>query len=420
MQKILLTTLAKAVAAAYAKRHPKPIFRGSAKTTDDMMTFDAAGMVMDHTGAQINGGAKLNHPATTTAYSYKADDGQTVYVQGRTVDSTGAFLVGELERLDMTEHDPLYSTTWGRDIDLREDVTIADEVSSFTVTTFASQGGLGTGNSIGTGKAWMGKASDQISGLGVDIAKIVNPLTIWMLELKYTIFELASSARVGRPIDAQKYNGIMIKNDMDTDEQVYIGDTSLAQYGLLNSNNRTGLDATTNLANVAVGQAGGTGWMSSGAYSGKTPAEILQDVNEILVSAWAATGYSVMPNRLLLPPTQFGYISTQLISVAGSISILRYLLENNITVKSGAGGKLDIVECKWCVGAGAAGTYGVANGHDRMVAYSKRQNFVRFPKTAMDRTQLQYDSVFHKTSYYCRLGQVEWVYPETWAGRDGL
>jgi hypothetical protein len=46
---------------------------------------------------------------------------------GRTVDSTGAFFVGELERLDQTLNLPLVDITWSRDIDLRQDVTIADE-----------------------------------------------------------------------------------------------------------------------------------------------------------------------------------------------------------------------------------------------------------------------------------------------------
>jgi hypothetical protein len=44
-----------------------------------------------------------------------------------TIDSAGAFLVGELERLDQELHMPLVSVTWNRDIDLREDVTIGDE-----------------------------------------------------------------------------------------------------------------------------------------------------------------------------------------------------------------------------------------------------------------------------------------------------
>src|ERR1700753_240182 len=50
----------------------------------------------------------------------------------RTVDSSGAFLVGELERLDQTLHMPLAAVTYPRDMELREDVTIADEVSSYT------------------------------------------------------------------------------------------------------------------------------------------------------------------------------------------------------------------------------------------------------------------------------------------------
>ena len=55
-----------------------------------------------------------------------------------TVDGTGAFLVHELERLDQTLNLPLVNYTWSRDIQLREDVSIADEISSFTNTTFAA------------------------------------------------------------------------------------------------------------------------------------------------------------------------------------------------------------------------------------------------------------------------------------------
>lgn len=57
-----------------------------------------------------------------------------------TVDGTGAFLVHELERLDQTLNLPLVNFTWSRDIQLREDVSIADEISSFTNTTFAAAG----------------------------------------------------------------------------------------------------------------------------------------------------------------------------------------------------------------------------------------------------------------------------------------
>lgn len=58
-----------------------------------------------------------------------------------TIDSTGAFLVGELERMDQTLNMPLVSYKWSRDMPLRSDISIADEVSSFTNTDFVGVGG---------------------------------------------------------------------------------------------------------------------------------------------------------------------------------------------------------------------------------------------------------------------------------------
>lgn len=331
---------------------------------------------------------------------------------GRTVDSTGGFLVGELERLDQTIHMPLAAVTWSRDIELREDVSVADEFSSFTLTTFGSAGGLGAGqggtNGAGrNGKAWIGKTTDQIGGVGVDTGKFPQPLTPWGLEIKYSILELESAAKMGRPIDAQKYEGLKLKHQMDVDEQVYVGDGNLAQTGLVNNT------LVTNVSNVPNGASLSPLWVN------KTPAEILSDLNSMLISAWAATGYAVMPGNVLIPPTQYGYISTQTVSTAGNVSILRYLLENNI-VKASTGATISIQPAKWLVGAGVGGTIGTPGAFDRMVAYTKKKDFVRYPMTMLQRTPIQYDSLYHKTTYYCRLGVVEVVYPETFAYRDGI
>lgn len=326
---------------------------------------------------------------------------------GKTVDSTGAFLVGELERLDQTLHEPLASVSWGRDIDLREDITIADEVSSFTTTTYGSAGGLGAGNSVGNGKSWIGKDTTQISGVGVDLAKIPNPLRLWGLELKYTIPELESAAQLGRPIDQQKFAALQLKYQMDIDEMVYFGDSSLpSTFGLINS----ALVTPTNFPNGAAG---------SPLWSRKTPQEILADVNQALSAVWQASAWAVMPSRLLIPPAQFGQISTQNVSAAGNVSILKYIQENNLLATTGRG-KLDIFPCKWCIGAGAGGTIGVANGHDRMVVYTKDKERVRYPMSLLQRTPIQYDSIYHKSTYFGRLGVVEVVYPETIGYFDGL
>jgi hypothetical protein len=58
---------------------------------------------------------------------------------------------------------------------LREDVSIADEISSFTNTTFAA---AGTPNA--NGKNWLSKIPTALAGVNVDIAKTGFPLCgVW-------------------------------------------------------------------------------------------------------------------------------------------------------------------------------------------------------------------------------------------------
>lgn len=376
-----------------------PVARGMIRafTLDHAQLDLASQYFLDGTGRPQPRGTVFDH-------AFKAHDFEK---SKRTYDSTGAFLVGELERLDSTLHMPLAAVSWQRDIDLREDVTVGDEFSSFTLTTFGSAGNLGAGNGIRNGKAWIGKATDQIGGVGVDTGKTPQPLTPWGLEVKYSLLELASAAQMGRPIDDQKIEGLKLKHQMDIDEQVYVGDANIGATGLLNA------ALMTNIANVPNGAGGQPYW------STKTPAEILADVNEIITSAWAASGWSKMPTKILVPPAQFGMISSLTVSTAGSVSILRYLLENNIITSSGQG-KLTIVPCKWCMGAGAGGTIGTPGQYDRMLAYTQEKGLVRYPMTPLQRTPIQYDSIYHKFTYYCRLGVVEVVYPETMAARDKI
>jgi hypothetical protein len=311
-----------------------------------------------------------------------------------TIDGTGAFLVGELERLDMTLHDPLVSVSWFRDIMLREDVTIADELSSFTNSSFSAPGGI-----IPGGKAWISKDSNSISGVGVDIGKTLNPLYLWGVELSWTLPELLSSQQIGRPIDTQKYNALKLRHQMEIDEQVYIGDTTFGKAGLVNS-------AAVAQSNVVAGASGGYTWNT------KSPDEILADVNTLLTATWTASGFAVMPTKLLLPPLNFSYLVSEKVSLAGNNSILTYLKENSISLAA-TGMPLDIQPVKWLTGRGVSGT-------NRMVAYTNDMDRVRFPMVPLQRTPIEYRSIFQMTTYFGRLGVVEFVYPETLSYADGI
>jgi len=321
-----------------------------------------------------------------------------------TMDSAGAFLVGELERLDPMIHEPLVSVTWDRDIDLRTDVQMGDEQSSYTTSTFASTGGV-----TPSGISWAGKETTTLPRTNVDIAKIVNPLTLWAEQVSYSLPELMSAQLLGRPIDTQMLAGLNLKHQMDTDQMVYIGDTVLGKTGLLNHT------LVTNVANVAAGSAAGgpLQWIN------KTPDEIKADVNELLVSVWAASGFKAPPNKLLLPPIPFGYLTTTLVGNAAGDSILKWLRENNVMTAQ-YNIDLDILPVKWLDKANINGPGGAAATYDRMVAYTQKSDYVRYPLVPLQPMQPQYRGIWIDVPYFGRLGCVEVVYPETMGARDGV
>ncbi|MEL0553478.1 DUF2184 domain-containing protein [Raoultella lignicola] len=305
-----------------------------------------------------------------------------------TVDSSGAFLIGELERLDQTLNLPLTSQTWSRDIQLREDVSIADEISSFTNTTFAA---AGTPNA--NGKNWISPLATAIAGINVDIEKKGFPLELWGMELGWTVIELNAAAQVGRPIDTQKYDGMQLKWNMDTDEQVYIGDTAKGAKGLLNLSQVTPTNATKT-------------WATS------TADEIRASINQVLSNAWARSAYSKVPEDLLIPPEQYSFIASTIVSTAGNQSLLTYLETNTIAYHQN-GKPLNIRPVKWMKGRGVGGT-------DRMVAYTNDKKFVRFPMVPLQSVPIQYRGLYQLVTYYGKLGAVEPVYPETLNYMDGI
>lgn len=320
---------------------------------------------------------------------------QTYDIQ--TADAAGAFLIGELERLDQTLHQPLVTYTWSRDIELRTDVSMADENSSFTNSNFASPSGV-----PGSNKAWLGKDANAIVGVSLDIGKTLNPLNIWSIQLGWTIPELISSQKLGRAIDSQKFDAMQIKFNMDTDEQVYIGDTGLGLKGLLNH-----------------GSIITTGNAVTGTWSIATVAQILADINELLNAVWSASGFKACPADLLLPPKQFSLLASTIVSSAGNQSVLTYLANNTISLAIN-GKPLNIRPLKWLTGTTAGGVGPGAAGKDRMVAYTNQRNYVRFPLVPMQRTPLEYRDLRQLTTYFCRLGAVEMVYGETVGYRDGI
>lgn len=312
----------------------------------------------------------------------------------KTFDSTLAYFVNQLDNLDRKLYEPLYNVTWGRDINLRTGITMANESTSFIRSNI---GGIGTQNA--QGKPWISPNTTTLPGVSVNGERVVLPLRLLGQEISYTSVELERSQLVGQPIDTQKFDAMNIMYQMNTDEMVYVGDNDVGTKGLLNSSLVTS-------GAVANGTAGTPQWTT------KTPDEILKDVNDMVTAAWQASGFAVCPDKVLLPPAQFAYISSQKVSNAGNVSILQFLEDNSIALRVN-GRKLEIQPVKWLTGRGASGA-------DRMVAYTNQEDKVRFPMVPVRRETPYYLGIKFNAPYIWAFGEVEFLYPETVIYRDGI
>ena len=314
----------------------------------------------------------------------------------RTKDSTLAYYVNQLENLDKRLYEPLVSVSWGRDIKLRSGITMSNESTSFIRSAFAAAGTLQ--NSQGN-MPWISAETTAIPGVSVNGQKIVLPLRLLAREISYTSVELDRSQLTGQPIDVQKIDAMNQLYQMNTDQMVYVGSEDVGATGLVNSSDVTQTD-------VVDGVGGSPLWVN------KTPDEILADVNTLLSGAWLSSAYAVCPSDLLLPPSQFALISSQKVSSAGNVSILKFLKENAISLEIN-GRPLNIQPVKWLAGVGA-------DDSDRMVAYTNAENYVRFPMVPVRRETAYYQGIRFTAPYLWAFGEMEFVYPETLRYADGI
>lgn len=319
----------------------------------------------------------------------------------KTRDSSLAYYVNQLENLDKRLYLPLVEVSWGRDIKLRAGITMSNESTSFIQSAFAAAGSLTNSATAGSGAnmPWISAESTAIPGVSINGQKIVTPLRLLAREISFTSVELERSQLLGQPIDSQKTDALNTLYQMNTDQMVYVGSSDVGATGLINN-------SSVVVDTAAVGIGGSTLWVN------KTADEILADVNTSLTNSWQAAAFAVCPGKLLLPPAQFSYISSQKVSSAGNVSILKFLKENSISLNVN-GKELDIQPVKWLTGAGSASA-------NRMVVYTNEEDRVRFPMVPIRRETAYYQGIRFTAPYLWAFGQIEFPYLETVRYMDGI
>lgn len=331
--------------------------------------------------------------------------GQTFGLNGYTADASiamdsaaagsgMAFLVGELEKKDPKLNEPLASVTFARDIPVKVGGGWVETTSNLFVD-YATTGGNSNGLIRGQ--------SNDIPVIQANTSKDIYKVFAWSNILKVPFIDQQRMQGIGRSLDSILDTGIKLNYNKALDYMTYKGVPEQNIHGLVNNSKVT-------TSTVATGAASAKTWAT------KTPKEILDDVNTLLTSTWENSEYdnSGMANHILIPPLQYAYIVSRYVSDAGNISILNYLLENNIGKNQGI--DLDIQPCRWCTGAGLSST-------DRMVAYVNDESKIVLDipvplQRAM--TQPSVADMAYLTGYVANIGQVKPLYYQCIEYADGI
>jgi len=329
-------------------------------------------------------------------FGVRPQSGAPVKMNDAAIANGNAFLVSELEKRDPKIREPLTSVTYPRDIPIKTGGGWVEFISALNID-YGIAGGSGDG-AVHAGGA------NAVPVIQANFGRDVFRTHIYSSIMRVMFVDMQRQQVTGRSLDQLLTDGIRLNYDKHMETNTYVGITKFGTTGLLNNPNVLA-------QNVATGAYGGTKWQD-----GKTPDEILTDVNSAILAGWAAAQYdlSAIPNHILLPYDQYNYIATTKVSPIAEKTILTFLLENNVATKNG--GDLFIGATMWNKGAGAGGT-------DRMVTYVHKDRFItkeELVPLARAMTQPNISALSFDSVYMANISEVEIFYFQTINYFDGI
>lgn len=135
----------------------------------------------------------------------------------------------------------------------------------------------------------------------------------------YNIQEIRTAQKAGKPLSAKKAASVRKANDIKTDRLAWFGDEAAGVTGLLNNVNIP--------ASAAHDPGAGTAW------STKTPAQILKDLNDSVTAIEETTKTVEVADTIVLPVAQWRLISTTNMGMGTDTTIKKYFMDNNPDIK---------------------------------------------------------------------------------------
>lgn len=309
------------------------------------------------------------------------------------------FLQGELEKLDPIVREPLGKTNYNRDIKIINGGGWYERLSTYNVEYGMSAGIMNL----------QGGIQNQIARIQANLSKDSVKTSLFQSALSVKWVDLQFNKTTGKDLERMLEEGTRLLYDRYLDRAVYKGFPDQDIFGLLNNPNVTATNVAMNAGNT------------SRKWEDKTPQEIMNDINDAIETAWAATEYddSAVPNHILIPPEQFALLQGTIMSVNGVItnaSVLDYIKNNNMARSLGQ--DLRIYPSRHCIGAGVG-----TPATDRMVVYNDNPRFIDFQiPVALQRMGSGWNvqTVSIDTLYVSLIGSTRMHYTQPILYKDGI
>lgn len=235
------------------------------------------------------------------------------------------------------------------------------------------------------------------------MAQATKPYHMAGIGYEWNTQEMQRAAKLGRSLSADKARAAKRAADRFIYGIAMNGQTPRGE-------SEKGWTGFVNNASAPSAQVANDGTGPSRLWSAKTPDLILRDINEALTSVETGTGETSVADTLILPTSRYNYIATTPRATGSDMTILSFLLANNV-----AGEGLQIKKSRALETAGTGAT-------TRMVAYENSPETVKFhlPGAHQFLPPFQKSSMTYEVGGIMNVGGVEIRLPKAVVYRDSF
>lgn len=303
-----------------------------------------------------------------------------------------AFLTPQLHRIEAEVYMTKYPS-----FDITPFVPVVSEGDMWDVGTLVySMDNVGQAEFMSAGAFDVPYASNKMS-------QATRNFHLAAIGYEWNTQEMQRAAKLGRSLSSDKAQAAVQAADRFVYSIAMTGNTPAG-------NNEKGWTGFTNNSAVTAAQVANDGTASSRLWSAKTPSQILRDINAALTAVETGTGETAIADTLVLPTSAYNYIATTPRADGSDMTILSYLLANNV-----AGSGLTILKSRALETAGTGST-------TRMVAYERNPQVLRFllPGPHQFLPAFQKSSLTYEVAGIMNVGGLDVRLPKAIVYRDSF